>query len=753
MMESELNLVADLALILVSAGIFTIISKALKQPLVLGYIIAGFLIGPHFGLFPTVQSTGEVDLWSEIGIIFLMFALGLEFSFRKLMKVGGSAIIIAGCKFIGIFVLGMLVGSAMGFSLMESVFLGGLLSMSSTAVVVKAYDDFGLKKKPYASIVFGMLVVEDIIAILLMVLLSTMGISHKFAGGEMLLNLAKLAFFLILWFLVGIYVIPTVFKKARNYINDEILLIVSIGLCFGMVSLATLAGFSSALGAFVMGSILAETVEGEHIHKLVGGIKDLFSAVFFVSVGMMVDPVVIAQNWWMILILVFVVIVGHILFAAAGAVLAGKGLENAIHAGFSVSQLGEFGFILAGLGVSLGVMRGFIYPVIIAVSVITTFTTPYMIKLAGPAVKLAYAKLPAKWIARLDSQDEGISPTSKGAQNLWKELIKAYLTRVVLYGVILVAIVIGSGLYLEPLILKLFPTWTPFVQSVVSVCLTIAVMMPFLYGLAVNSGSITTPATRLLKERRSNVWPILFLVFLRIFLAIGFILAVVISHFSISFWVILLIIVAGAAFALIARMSVHRFAGLEKKFLENLNEREEQSRRAAPLRTSLAARLSGYDVHVDGVDIVADCSFVGQKIKDLQIRKLSGANVAKIVRGNRNINVPTSDELIFPGDRIVVVGTEGQIAAFMKMVADATPELPAEPQSDTFSVEPVTLSEDSPIVGKTLGEIRMRDYGCMIVSILHEGEFITNPRPEQMFSAGDVVWIAGESQDVDWFRR
>ncbi len=333
-MSEELNLVKDLAVILIAAGFFTIVFKALKQPLILGYIMAGFFVGPHLGLF-SLTSHEAVNQWSEIGIIFLLFALGLEFSFKKLVKVGSAAITMAMVKSVGMFILGVIVAQFMGWTTMEGIFLGGLLSMSSTTIIIKAYDEMGLKKKPYASVIFGSLVVEDLIAVLLMVLLSTMAATGRFEGGAMIKSLVRLVFFLVLWFLVGIYVIPSALKRAKKLLNDETLLVVAVGLCFGMVSIADSVGFSSALGAFVMGSILSETLEGERIEHLLGGIKDLFGAIFFVSVGMMVDPAVIGANWGAVLVLTLVVVIGHLFFSFGGAILAGKGLETATNAGFS----------------------------------------------------------------------------------------------------------------------------------------------------------------------------------------------------------------------------------------------------------------------------------------------------------------------------------------------------------------------------------------------------------------------------------
>ena len=747
-MSEELNLVRDLAVILVSAGVFTIISKALKQPLVLGYILAGFLVGPHISWFPGITSEETVHQWSEIGIIFLMFGLGLEFSFKKLLKVGSSALVTAGSKFLGVFVLGFVAAQAMGWTAMESIFLGGLLSMSSTMVVLKSYEDMKLKDKPWAGMVFGTLVVEDLIAILLMVLLSTMAVSNRFAGGEMLFNLGKLAFFLILWFLVGIYVIPTLLGRARRFLSDEILLIVSIGLCFGMVALAETVGFSSALGAFVMGSILAETIESEHIERLVAPIKDLFGAVFFVSVGMMVAPAAIAEHWLPILVITLLVMLSHILFAGAGILMTGGGLQNAVNTGFSLAQLGEFGFIIAGVGVSLGVMRDFIYPVIIAVSVVTTFTTPYMIKLAGPAYGWLLKTLPDKWIARVDAPEKK-TRTSAAEKSEWKKLLRAYFIRVLLYGVILIAIMIGSKQFLEPLAARLFPTWSPFLLNLSVVVVTLLVMAPFLYGLAISTGSINAPASKLLAEKSSNKWPIAGLVLGRTFLAISMILSVIASHFHLAGWAVVLIVVGGIVFVLVARRTMHRYSALEQRFLSNLNEKEEAERRRRPVTTSVKNKLSGYDVHLELLDVSPDSEFVGKPLKEIPFRSQTGANLIKIQRGSQSITIPAGEVRIYPYDKLLAVGTTTQIDALRTMLAESSLAVPAASDQE-FEVVPVTLLEDSYLTGQTLRATNMRDYHCMVISVLHGGTFITNPGPDYKFEAGDVVWIAGETHSCEW---
>ena len=751
----EANLLKDLALILISAGVFTIISKALKQPLILGYILAGFLVGPHMGLFPTVTSTAEVSEWSEIGIIFLLFALGLEFSFKKLLKVGSSALITAMTQCVGMFILGFMVGEAIGWSNMESIFLGGMLSMSSTTIIIKAYDDLGLKDKPFAPLVFGALVFEDLIAVVLMVLLSTLAVSNKFAGGEMLMGLVKLVFFLILWFLVGIYLIPTLLKKAQKYLNDEILLLVSIGLCFVMVTLATLAGFSAALGAFVMGSILAETLESEHIMQLVKGIKDMFGAIFFVSVGMMVDPNVIVEYWGTILVLTITVMVGILFFSTSGAVLAGQGLDNAVHAGFSLAQLGEFSFIIAGLGVSLGVMRDFIYPVIITVSVITTFTTPYMIKAGTPAFHFLLKKLPSQFVEKINSFSAQDRDNSAAEQNEWKRLIKELALRMLLYGVVLIALNLGSHLFLDKFLNSRLDSLSPFVRNIISVVVTIVLMSPFLVGFALSGDQISKSSIKLIKEKRSNLWPVISLALLRILIAMGFVISVIASHFNLAFWTILLIFISGVAFFFIGRRSISKFTMVEDRFMANLNEKEQHQRRMTPVTSSVSDKMSRYNVKTDMLTISPDSLYAGKPLKELPFRHKSGVNIVKIVRGSRTIMIPTGTEMVFPYDKLLAVGTREQLAEFRKDMAEEI-YVPEKTAADAlapreFQLESITLKDDSWLTGKTLRDTNMRSYGCMVISVVSDGQVTTNPKPDYRFKSGDVVWLAGEKSACEWW--
>lgn len=569
-MSDELNLVSDLALILISAGIITLIVKLLKQPLVLGYIIAGFIIGPNFDLFPTVINQANVEQWSEIGIIFLLFALGLEFSFKKLLQMGSSAFIAASIEIIAMICIGFLAGYFLKWSPMESIFLGGMLAMSSTTIIIKAFDDLGLKKQKFADFTLVILIIQDLVAIVMMVLLSTAAATQKFAGMEMLNSVLKLSFFLILWFVVGISVIPTFFRKTKKYVNDETLLIISIGLCFGMVAFANYVGFSSALGAFVMGSILCETIEGERIENLIKGIKDLFGAVFFVSVGMMVNPHILLEYWGTILILTLITLFVKAFISSSGVLISGQSLKVSIKTGFSLAQIGEFAFIIAALGVSLGVMKNFIYPVIVAVSVITTFTTPYFIRLANPFYNRLYKKLPQKTKLRLDNYQ--IHEKQKEEINDWKIILKISFLRIIVFSVISVAAILVSFQYLYPFVLaQLTDTVPVFVCNLIDASITLIAISPFLYGLMINTSSTKNSYNRLWSKSRWNRTVILSWTIIRVFIAIFFVIVILSKSFKFTGFMAFFIALGIVIFILIFRKTLHHPSSIEDNFFTNLN--------------------------------------------------------------------------------------------------------------------------------------------------------------------------------------
>ncbi len=565
-------MVADLALILTSAGVVTVIFKLLKQPLVLGYLVAGFLVGPHLHIFPTVADTTDVEVWSEIGIIFMMFGVGLEFSFKKLMSVGSKAFITAFIGIIGMIGVGALLGLIMGWGAMESIFLGGMLSMSSTAIIVKAFDDMKLKDQPFASLTTVVLIIQDIVAVVMMVLISTVAASKNSAPGkEMLMSIVKLVFFLILWFVVGIYLIPTLLRKFKKYINDENLLIISIGLCFAMVIIANGVGFSSALGAFVIGSILAETAESQRIEHLTESIKNLFSAIFFVSVGMMIDPQILAQYWKLILSLVIITLVIKAFVCSASAVVAGANLEDSIKSGFTLSQIGEFAFIIASVAVAQHVMPSYIYPVIIASSVITTFTTPYWIKLATPVYNGLEKRMSPKTKSALD--EYALFGSSNEGKKNWSSIIKSTISNVLVFSVLSFATLALLFEILIPFVKKLpyiemIPKWGFNTLAAIGSLLAIS---PFLFGIVRNSPKVHELYRNLVKENRANMLAVIVWTLIRFVIVFYFVFSILVKFFKFTKWVIVLIALAVIFLIVLSRRNLNRFATMERKFKTNLN--------------------------------------------------------------------------------------------------------------------------------------------------------------------------------------
>lgn len=735
----------DLALILIAAGLITLLFKWLKQPLVLGYIVAGVLAGPYIDFLPTVTDTESISTWSEIGVVFLLFALGLEFSFKKLMNVGSTAFITATTEVVSMLVIGFCVGQLLGWSPIDSIFLGGMLSMSSTTIIIKAFDDLGMKNQKETTIVFGTLVVEDLVAILMMVVLPTIAVSKQFAGGPMLESLLKVGFFLVLWFLIGIFILPAFFKKAKKIMNDETLLIISLGLCLGMVVLAVHTGFSAALGAFIMGSILAETIEAEHIEHIIKPVKDLFGAIFFVSVGMMVDPAILVEYAVPVLVITVVTLIGKAFFSSFGVLLSGQPFKTSIRAGFSLAQIGEFAFIIAALGVSLGVLADYVYPIIIAVSVITTFTTPYFIKMATPFADWAYAALPEKTRGFLDRYSSGAKTINHESD--WKKLLKGYFSRMIIFVVLLGAIFMFSNRVIVPFVAERFSDWGIW-GNILSTGLTLVLMSPFLLALLSNRTNFQDLFMSLWNDNKYNRGSLVSLTLLRIFVAMAFVAAVLIHNFNLQYGAIIIITLVVLVLIFIFRRDLNQYSKLEKRFLTNLNQREEAERLRHPLKSSFANELKDRDISLITVIVPPDSPFVGKSLSELSFRKDFGVSIVKITRGARVINIPESSERLYPQDKIVVVGTNNQLVSFQKELETQLPEdcSPANP----ISLQSFTIEEGCILAGKDIiqAEVGQR-YNCVIVGIERDEVSLMNPDSSVVFQTGDLVWIVGETKNIE----
>lgn len=738
-------LITDLALILISAGVITLVFKWLKQPLVLGYIVAGLLAGPYIHIFPTVGDAANIAIWAEIGVIFLLFALGLEFSFKKLMNVGSAAFITAVTEVITMLLAGFFVGQLLGWSVMNSVFLGGMLSMSSTTIIIKAFDDLGLRNQRFTTIVFGTLVVEDLIAILMMVLLSTMAVSQKFVGKELLVSIAKVLFFLILWFLIGIYLIPVFLKRVKKLMNNETLLVIALGLCLGMVVVATQTGFSAALGAFIMGSILAETIEAERIEHLIQPVKDFFGAVFFVSVGMLVNPAVLVRYAWPIGVITLVTIVGKAIFSSFGVLLSGQSLQTSVRSGFSLAQIGEFAFIIAGLGVSLKVLDPYVYPIIVAVSVITTFTTPYFIRMAAPFGEWLYRVLPSKTIEFLNRYSSGRKTVNHDSE--WKSLLKVHVGKAVIYSVLLTAILLLSVRVVYPFVEEKFPDTT--VWANIGMCLgTLVLMAPFLWALISNKHNSPALFMKLWNDNTYNHGRLVALVLFRTSVAVFFISAVLIAYFPLRYGVIAILSLAVLALILIFRENLNQYSKIEKQFLTNLNRREEAAKKRYPLETSFNSQLADKDIHLLSVPVSPYSAVAGKTLAELSFRETYGINVVEIVRGDLKIYIPRGTERLYPQDKVVIVGTEEQLNAFCSKMNKRQHVHKMNRVPKDVTLHSFTVGDDFPYLGKTIAETRIgTNYNSLVVGIERDNRLLA-PDKETVFEPDDLVWIVGEREKI-----
>ena len=734
------TLINDLALILICAGVMTLLFKKLKQPLVLGYVVAGFLASPHMPYTPSVMDTANIQTWADIGVIFLLFALGLEFSFKKIVKVGGAAIIAACTIIFCMILLGITVGTGFGWQRMDSIFLGGMIAMSSTTIIYKAFDDLGMRKKQFTGLVLSVLILEDILAIVLMVMLSTMAVRHNFEGSEMLESIGKLLFFLILWFVVGIYLIPELLKRCRKLMSEETLLIVSLGLCFGMVVMAARTGFSAAFGAFIMGSILAETVEAESIERLVKPVKDLFGAVFFVSVGMMVDPAMIVEYALPIIVITLAVIFGQSLFGTLGVLLAGQPLKTAMQCGFSLTQIGEFAFIIASLGVSLHVTSDFLYPIVVAVSVITTFLTPYMIRFAEPASNFVDTHLPVKWKNFLLHYSSGSQTMNH--ESLWKKLILALTRITIVYSIVSIAVVALAFRFLVPLFLEHIPgIWGRLLAAVV----IILFISPFLRAIMIKKNHSAEFVT-LWNDSRGNRAPLVATIVIRILIAVSFVMFVISGLFKVSVGLLLGVAVL---MMILSRQLKKQSIMIERKFFQNLRYRDMRAEYMGEKKPEYAGRLLSRDLHLTDFEVPGESAWAGKTLAELNFGKKYGIHVVSILRGRKRINIPGASVRLFPEDKIQVIGTDEELNQFSSEMEKAAILETDVVEKSEMILRQFRVDAHSIFLGKTMRESGIREqYHCLIVGVERGEETLHAPDPHEPFMEDDVVWIVGENADV-----
>ena len=729
------HMITDLALILGAAAIITLLFKWLKQPLVLGYIIAGFLVGPHFNLTPSVADMANVESLAEIGVIFLLFSLGLEFSFKKLARVGGTASITALFEIVFITVTGYLLGKAMDWSTMDSLFLGGMLASSSTTIILRAFDEMGVKTKKFAGIVFGVLIVEDIVVILLMVLLSTMAVSRIFEGTEMLFTVFKLAFFLILWFTAGIFILPSLLKKAKKLLNEETLLILSIGLCLGMVVLATQVGFSAELGAFVMGSIIAETTSAERVEHVLKPVKDLFGAIFFTSVGMMIDPSAMVEYAVPILWVTLLTLFGKFFSTTVGALLSGQPLKQSVQVGASMAQIGEFAFIVATLGLSLGVTSAFLFPVAVGASAITTFTTPYMIKSSAWLYGWIERVLPAGMINRLNNYSSETKRVSQSSE--WKKFIRATIVNGLLQSFIIVAIIVFSSMYIEPWINENGNS----LALKIGICfLTLLLLSPFLWALA-----IKMPSDVSRQLIRDNQYKKLFYTVRLFKLAlVAFFIGFLIHRFFNIYTGIVFTAIIISLLIIFSKRIKSLYNKLEYRFVSNLNERE--------IATSILNRteLAPWDAHIVPILIPSAASCIGRTLLQLKWRETIGVNVVMIRRGDFSIPAPGKEEMIYPNDELLVLGTDHQIQKLKVLIRP-------EQKNQHEEVRDVELynyriQESNPLIGKTIRSAGFREKAnALVVGIERNNERILNPESETVLERDDNLFIVANRRIIKDF--
>jgi CPA2 family monovalent cation:H+ antiporter-2 len=732
----------DFGVILLTSAIIGLIFKWLSQPVSLAYLVAGFLLGPHFPLFTTITNEEVVKVWAEIGIIFVFFNLGLELSFKKFRTIGPKSLVAAMIEIPGCFFVGYIVGDYFNFTFMERVFLGAIMSISSTTIISKSFEDLKFKSEKFASQVFGILIFEDVAAIILLVLLSTVAATQRLSGQELTNSVLKITFFLTIVFVAGTTLVPSLVRKIKSLLNDEMILLLASGFCLFMGIFASEFGLSAALGAFLMGMIFSNTSEVKRIEELTTPLRNIFTAIFFVSVGMMIDPKLMWQHISIILIVASLVILCKFVFVYSGCILSGIGQRDSTRASFSMAQIGEFSFIIAALGVQQNVISPSLYSIAIGVALITTFLTPFFISISDRVDHFLKKSLPERYLDFIDKYDKSTFVVISDPRQTIE--IKEFLVRLVISNSFLIAITAIS--YRQfPKLIKIFnfgPEWIKYISFVACLLLSTPFYWSLIYGkINQNIMQLKTVRTILIHYVMNFVRYILIALVLSV--QVSLYVSTAIGAVGV---VILLILVTRSLSKKIGSF----YTWLERGFVRNLAPIEGGELIDKNIGPQAFFSQKKLDTHMQIIKVSPNSIHIGKKLLDLKPRENFDVNLVMLQRG-RKVEVPTGNTVLCPLDEYGVVGEEEAIQNFtsyldMELVGD---ELQMEDISN-FDLYSIVVDGEHYLKDRHLREVFSgRHLLLRVVGIQRLEGRMQIPSPEFKFQTGDIVWLVGKKSDLD----
>lgn len=723
-------IIQDLTVILVSASVVTLLFQYIKQPVVLGYLVAGLLIGPHLLPNHLVTDIPTIQVIAQLGVIFLMFSLGLEFSFHKLARVGFSAGITGVIEVSLIAGVGFVAAKLMGWGLYDSLFLGAALSISSTTIIIKSLEELRLKTKRFAELIFGLLVVEDLLAILIIVALSTMATTHNLFSLEIIFAAGKLFMIVGSWFVIGYFVVPFFFRRVISYASQETLTIVSIAFCLLLVMIAVYFDYSAALGAFIMGSILAETPQVHRIEELIRPIRDIFAAVFFVSVGMLIDPKVILHDFPVVLLFTTVMILGKIIAPSIGSILTGQSFNTSLRVGFGMAQIGEFSFIIAGLGTIMHVTSDKLYPTVVAVALISTFTGPYLIRFSGQLVNQIERRLSPNAKSFLQNYSSWVYQAL--SDNKDRFAFRKAIIRFVVNAIMLSVVFTLTSELLTPYLSKVIHQF--WVVQMASWLTALIFSSPFLWAMLFAFRLEATPH----QSNRNALSLQILILWVMSFAEVSF--------FSMAYfhtWIVGLTLLGIAVFFFVVLYSrLEKFyQWFEQRLLANIRP---------PVRSDKSLKkLAPWDNHLVQVVVSHDSPYIGRTLEECQIRQRFGVNIVAIRRGGKLILAPRGTQDIAPFDKLKVLGSDEQIDQFKKMVETPVQFNDVVDVMDNFILKAIMLDQENSFVGKTIRDSHIREKANgLVVGLERQGVQQLNPDPATVLAAGDILLMVGEADKL-----